>query len=369
MKHYLITGGTGLIGSALCHHLVAADNAVTVLSRKPSTVEDKCGVGVKAVQSLTEIAPDTTIDIVINLAGEPIANARWTDKRKNLLESSRIDLTSNLVDWISSRKRKPECLVSGSAVGWYGDGGDQTLTEQSEYRDEYTHRLCDAWEKQAIQASQMGIRVCIVRTGLVLSSKGGVLQKMLLPFKLGLGGRLGTGEQYMPWIHISDMIRLLEFLAINKHLKGIFNVPFGKYKKPYFPENEMYFFASKAQKATFTCLGYDDVFKLVPKNAVIYCDPPYVPLSKTASFTSYAKGGFNLDDQANLANLAEQAAFENNTPVLISNHDTVWTRKIYSQASLDKIQVKRTISPKGGSRNKVDELMAMYLAPKSRLHK
>ncbi|KKL90212.1 hypothetical protein LCGC14_1906920, partial [marine sediment metagenome] len=129
------------------------------------------------------------------------------------------------------------------------------------------------------------------------------------------------------------------------------------------------FFAEKAQQATFTCLGYDDVFKLVPDNAVIYCDPPYVPLSKTASFTSYAKGGFNLDDQANLANLAEQAAFESNTPVLISNHDTVWTRKIYSQATLAEIQVKRTISPKGGSRNKVNELMAMYLAPKSPRHK
>ncbi|KTF14091.1 Dam family site-specific DNA-(adenine-N6)-methyltransferase [Pseudoalteromonas sp. H105] len=167
--------------------------------------------------------------------------------------------------------------------------------------------------------------------------------------------------------------RAILFLYMNRHgynglcrynLKGIFNVPFGKYKRPYFPEKEMHFFANKAQQATFTCLGYDDVFKLVPDNAVIYCDPPYVPLSKTASFTSYAKGGFNLDDQANLANLAEQAAFEKNTPVLISNHDTVWTRKIYSQASLDKIQVKRTISPKGGSRNKVDELMAMYLKPK-----
>ena len=172
--------------------------------------------------------------------------------------------------------------------------------------------------------------------------------------------------------------RSILFLYMNRHgynglcrynLKGIFNVPFGKYKKPYFPEKEMYFFAEKAQKATFTCLDYDDVFKLVPNNAVIYCDPPYVPLSKTASFTSYAKGGFNLDDQANLANLAEQAAFENNTPVLISNHDTVWTRKIYSQASLEQIQVKRTISPKGGSRNKVDELMAMYLAPKQPLRK
>ena len=169
--------------------------------------------------------------------------------------------------------------------------------------------------------------------------------------------------------------RAILFLYMNRHgynglcrynLKGIFNVPFGKYKRPYFPEKEMNFFAQKAQQATFTCLGYDEVFKLIPENAVVYCDPPYVPLSKTASFTSYAKGGFNLDDQANLANLAEQTAFENNTPVLISNHDTVWTRKIYSQAALDEIQVKRTISPKGGSRNKVNELMAMYLAPKKR---
>lgn len=169
--------------------------------------------------------------------------------------------------------------------------------------------------------------------------------------------------------------RAILFLYMNRHgynglcrynLKGIFNVPFGKYKRPYFPEKEMSFFAHKAQQATFTCLGYDEVFKLIPENAVVYCDPPYVPLSKTASFTSYAKGGFNLDDQANLANLAEQTAFENNIPVLISNHDTVWTRKIYSQAALDEIQVKRTISPKGGSRNKVNELMAMYLAPKKR---
>lgn len=163
--------------------------------------------------------------------------------------------------------------------------------------------------------------------------------------------------------------RAILFLYLNRHgynglcrynLKGIFNVPFGKYKKPYFPEKELYFFAEKAQKATFTCKSYSDVFKDMPDSSVVYCDPPYVPLSKTASFTSYAKGGFGLDDQAQLANLAEQSAFKLNTPVLISNHDTVWTRKIYAQASLDMIQVKRTISPKGGSRNKVDELMALY---------
>lgn len=163
--------------------------------------------------------------------------------------------------------------------------------------------------------------------------------------------------------------RAILFLYMNRHgynglcrynLKGLFNVPFGKYKKPYFPEAEMFAFANKAQQATFTCQSYEKVFNSVPKNAVIYCDPPYVPLSKTASFTAYAKGGFNLDDQANLANLAERSAFTQQTPVLISNHDTVWTRKIYEQAQLDVIQVKRTISPKGASRNAVNELMALY---------
>lgn len=164
--------------------------------------------------------------------------------------------------------------------------------------------------------------------------------------------------------------RSILFLYLNRHgynglcrynLKGIFNVPFGKYKKPYFPEREMYFFAQKAQQATFTCLSYTEVFANLPKTAMVYCDPPYVPLSKTASFTSYAKGGFNLDDQATLANLAETAAFEHKTPVLISNHDTVLTRKIYAQAKIDTLNVTRTISPKGTGRKKVGELMAMYL--------
>lgn len=223
MKHYLITGGTGLIGSALCQHLISEGHHVVVLSRSPHTVEHKCGKGVGAIQHLSEISPDSPIDVVINLAGEPIANARWTAKRKVLLESSRVSLTQELVDWMIQKRQKPQCLISGSAIGWYGDGADKILTEQSEYHDEYTHQLCDAWEQQALRAAQEGIRVCIIRTGLVLASTGGVLQKMLLPFKLGLGGRLGSGQQYMPWIHISDMVNLIVFLAINEQLKGVFN--------------------------------------------------------------------------------------------------------------------------------------------------
>lgn len=144
--------------------------------------------------------------------------------------------------------------------------------------------------------------------------------------------------------------------------KGGFNVPFGSYKKPYFPEKEMLFFAEKAQKATFVCESYTDTFSRARKGSVIYCDPPYAPLSNTANFTSYAGNGFTLDDQANLAEVSEKAAKKRGIPVLISNHDTVHTRRLYKGASLESIQVKRTISRNGSGRNKVDELFALFEA-------
>ena len=164
--------------------------------------------------------------------------------------------------------------------------------------------------------------------------------------------------------------RSLLFLYLNRHgynglcrynKSGGFNVPFGRYKRPYFPEAELEYFAEKAQKATFVCKGYRDVFARAKSNDVIYCDPPYVPLSKTASFTSYAGNGFGLDEQADLANAAEEAIKRGNITVLISNHDTIWTRKIYQHADkLKTIQVARTISQKGASRKKVAELLALY---------
>lgn len=164
--------------------------------------------------------------------------------------------------------------------------------------------------------------------------------------------------------------RSLLFLYMNRHgfnglcrynKKGGFNVPFGKYKKPYFPEKELEFFAEKAKKATFVCEGYRETFKRVKDGSVVYCDPPYVPLSKTASFTSYAGNGFGLDEQADLANAAEETVAKKKAVVLLSNHDTIWTRKIYEHASkLDSVDVSRTISQKGNSRNKVGELLALY---------
>jgi hypothetical protein len=224
MTSYLITGGTGLIGRALCKKLNASGHSIIVLSRQSSKdVKSLCGEQVTAVRSLSEIDRNTHIDIVINLAGEPIASRRWTAKRKQLLESSRIELTQILVQWLSSRTHKPKKLISGSAIGWYGNMGDQTLTEHSTYHDEYTHQLCDKWEQAALDAEQLNIPVCIIRTGLVLSNNGGVLKQMLLPFKLGLGGRISNGQQYMSWIHIDDEVNLILYLANTPAASGIYN--------------------------------------------------------------------------------------------------------------------------------------------------
>ena len=163
--------------------------------------------------------------------------------------------------------------------------------------------------------------------------------------------------------------RSLAFLYMNRfgfnglcryNKKGGFNVPFGSYKKPYFPEKELWFFAEKAQQAEFVCTTYKNTFAQAADNSVVYCDPPYAPLSTTANFTSYSGNGFTLDDQAKLADVAERTSIERGIPVLISNHDTLLTRRLYHGAHLDVVKVKRTISRNGGGRNKVDELLALF---------
>lgn len=141
---------------------------------------------------------------------------------------------------------------------------------------------------------------------------------------------------------------------------GGFNVPFGRYVKPYFPEKELYFFAEKAQKAIFSCLPFQDVMKKAKKGQLVYCDPPYAPISATANFTSYAKGGFGLKEQQELAALAEKVSDKKHLSVVISNHDTPLTRELYKQAEIKSLKVLRSISQKGGNRKKVSELLAIY---------
>jgi hypothetical protein len=221
--HILLTGGTGLIGRQLCRHWLSQGHRLTVLSRTPDKVAKICGAQVRGVALFEDLGQEP-VDAIINLAGAPIADRPWTSKRKALLWSSRITLTETLLAWLETREQKPQILISGSAIGWYGDGGERELTEASPpVIDDFASQLCIAWEETAQRAEALGIRVILIRTGLVLSAEGGFLSRLLLPFKLGLGGPIGNGRQWMPWIHINDQIALIDFLLHRNGVSGPYN--------------------------------------------------------------------------------------------------------------------------------------------------
>lgn len=220
----LITGGTGLIGRHLCKALLAQGHLLTVLSRRPETVAVKCGATVQPMASLDEWRTDRTFDAVINLAGEPIVDAWWSEKRKRQLLASRVGLSGKLVQCIAAAKQKPTVLLSGSAVGYYGNGGDMELDESASAGNDFAADLCRDWEVAARAAEKFGVRVCLLRTGLVLSENGGLLGRMLLPFKLGLGARLGDGKQWMSWVHIEDYVSMVLRLLDDEQLRGPYNM-------------------------------------------------------------------------------------------------------------------------------------------------
>ncbi|MEN4753173.1 TIGR01777 family oxidoreductase [Pseudomonas sp. Ps21-P2] len=221
--HILLTGGTGLIGRRLCKHWLAQGHQLTVLSRKPDDVARLCGANVRGIAHFDDIGSQH-VDAVINLAGAPIADRPWTRKRKILLWDSRITLTEQLVTWLERREQKPDVLISGSAVGWYGDGGERELDENAQpVSEDFASRLCIAWEETAQRAETLGIRVVLVRTGLVLADEGGMLQRLLPPFKMGMGGPIGNGRQWMPWVHIEDQIALIDFLMSRDDARGPYN--------------------------------------------------------------------------------------------------------------------------------------------------
>lgn len=220
----LITGGTGLIGRYLCKVLLAEGHQLTVLSRHPETVAVKCGAAVQAMATLGEWLPERTFDAVINLAGEPIVDSRWTEQRKQVLRDSRIALTGELVRRIAAAKQKPAVLLSGSAIGYYGGRGDQMLDEDSGAGVDFPAQLCIDWEAAALAAEEHGVRVCILRTGLILSTDGGLLGRMLPPFRLGMGARVGDGRQWMSWVHIEDYVTLLLHLLNDEQMRGPYNM-------------------------------------------------------------------------------------------------------------------------------------------------
>lgn len=225
MKSILVTGGTGFIGQQLCPHLLSRGYDVTVLSRQPDAeVFAICG-SVTTIHSMDDIAELDTVDAVINLAGEGIADSRWTRDRKNKLQNSRSELTRSLMDALRLRTQKPEIVVSGSAVGYYGSQDDAAITEDATpNRQDFTHRLCADWEKAALAAEEWGARVCFSRTGVVVGTNGGFLARMLPPFRFGLGGRLGDGTQYMPWIHRDDVVLALCWMLDSPTAAGPYNV-------------------------------------------------------------------------------------------------------------------------------------------------
>jgi len=219
----LVTGGTGFIGTHLCKQLQDTGHSLYVLTRNSKNAKKVSPPETHLITSFEAIDQSIPINIVINLAGESIADKRWSKERKKQLEQSRIDLTADLVAFIRTRTQKPELLISGSAIGYYGDCGDRVLTEFTEPNEEFSHRLCAAWESQALRAKSMDIRVCILRTGLVIGKNGGFLKKLLPSFRFGLGAQLANGKQWMSWIHLDDYLRIILFLIENHNQSGIFN--------------------------------------------------------------------------------------------------------------------------------------------------
>ncbi|AIX48769.1 MULTISPECIES: TIGR01777 family oxidoreductase [Pantoea] len=220
----LITGGTGLIGRHLIPRLLQLGHQVNVVTRDVAAAREKLDERVRLWSGLDQQSDLNGIEGIINLAGEPIADKRWSASQKQQLCESRWQITEQLVSLIHASSTPPAFLISGSATGFYGDSGEVIVTEEDPGQDEFTHTLCARWEQLALKAESEQTRVCLLRTGVVLAREGGALEKMKLPFRLGVGGPIGSGKQYLPWIHIDDMIDAIIWLMDHPSLRGPFNM-------------------------------------------------------------------------------------------------------------------------------------------------
>jgi uncharacterized protein (TIGR01777 family) len=223
----LVTGSTGLVGTALVSALAGAGHTVCRLVRLESAARGgaKDGFDVPWNPSTGELGGAAVgADAVVNLAGASIAGGRWTAERKALLRSSRVDTTRALVAALAKMNARPGVLVSASAIGYYGSRGDELLTEGSAAGADFLAGLAREWEAEAVKAESLGIRVVRARFGIILARHGGALAKMLLPFKLGTGGRIGTGQQWMSWVTLHDVVEILRFALENAAVQGAVNV-------------------------------------------------------------------------------------------------------------------------------------------------
>lgn len=224
----VIAGGSGFLGRMLIERLTESNHSVVVLSRNPKTVKHtlpKVEVESWDAASLgTWTQRVDGADAVINLTGESIAGKRWSKKQKDLISSSRVSSTRALVEAIDRAKKRPAILVNASAVGFYGDVPDGDVTEDHPKGNDFLADVCGRWEFEAKTAEKYGVRVVLLRTGIVLDKNGGALQKLLLPFNLFIGGPLGSGKQWFPWIHLEDEVGAIAFALENKSLSGSINL-------------------------------------------------------------------------------------------------------------------------------------------------
>ena len=216
----LISGGSGFLGSAFSNEILKRyqqmdrELHITWLTRD-KTQQHPTHINMMTYDELA--ASDKSFNVILNLAGAGIADARWSDARKEQLLASRMKPTESLLAFIARSSIKPKLLVSGSAIGWYGTQGDKPLTESSGFEIDFAHKLCDGWEQLALKATESGVPVAIVRTGVVIHPEGGMLSKLLTPFKMGVGGQLGDGKQIMSWVSRDDWVGAAIFI-IEKHL-------------------------------------------------------------------------------------------------------------------------------------------------------
>lgn len=224
----LITGGTGLIGRRLVADLAEDGHSIVVLTRNPDRVTDlpegarAVGWDAESTEGWGELA-DGALGIV-HLAGESVAEGRWTDDKKFRIRASRVNSTLAVQSAIQAAETKPGFLIQASAVGYYGSRGDEILTEESATGDDFLAQVSREWEAASAEVDDLGVRRPVLRTGVVLHPDGGALSKMLPPFKLGVGGPLGSGRQFMPWIHLDDEIAAIRFLIESDEATGPYNL-------------------------------------------------------------------------------------------------------------------------------------------------
>ena len=219
----LITGASGLVGGKLIPVLEAKGHEIFRLSRgKPKNANDIQWDAYEGFEK-DEFAKLEGIDAVVHLAGENVAGGSWTDERKKRIKDSRVVGTRTLIDALKRLENPPKVVVSASAIGFYGNRGDEILTEESETGEGFFPEVCREWEAEGEKAREFGARVVFPRIGVVLSKDGGALEKMLTPFKFGVGGTVGSGDQWMSWVAIDDLVKMILFAVENEEFEGAFN--------------------------------------------------------------------------------------------------------------------------------------------------